>query len=154
MSFSSLPIELLYEILEHLHVKKDLSALVRTSYRFYQTLNTCLYQFDRKYCGSSALSWAATQGETRTAQMPLAERASAQTKDDCLQAAVQLAVESGSCEVVALLSDNGVDLNASVDYFGNLLQVACWLGNEEMMSQRQCPGRTLWECASSSFMGR
>jgi ankyrin repeat protein len=162
MSLSGLPTELLCGIWKHIHLKKDLSALVQVNFRFYHTFHKWLYCFDREYCNSSALFWAAARNEIRTAQASLEERANIPKHDDCLQVALQIAVKRTSCVVIELLINQGVDLDlhaalhiavelgscavvelliekASVDldapipYFGHLLQLASWLGDQKMM---------------------
>jgi ankyrin repeat protein len=162
MSLSNLPTELLCDIWKHIELKKHLSALVRINRRFYQTFHKWLYRFDRKYCGSSALFWAAAQNEMRTAQASIEERANVLKEDDCLHvalqiavkrcsiavielllkqgvdldlsAALQIAVELGSCAVVRLLKEKtDVSLNAPIPYFGYVLQLASWLDDQEMV---------------------
>jgi hypothetical protein len=133
MPLLSLPTELLCEISEHLNLKRDLWSLVLTNKFLYQQFNRYLYRFDRRYCGSSALSWAATVGEIQTAQISLAAPNIVPAEDHGLQVALQVAVEHGRYEIVRLLADNGGNVNAPVDYFGNLLQVASWLGDQDMM---------------------
>jgi ankyrin repeat protein len=132
MALVCLPIELLYDITDHLHQKKDLNAFVQTTYQLHQNFNKHLYRFDRRCCGSSALLWATTRGNIRTALISLAERAGTLTEDKCLDAALQLAVENGCCEMAGLLVDNGANVNASVDYFGTMLQIASWLSAGEI----------------------
>jgi ankyrin repeat protein len=160
MSLLTLPTELLYNIWEHIHQKKDVNALQKVNHRFYQIFNSWFYRFDHKYCGSRALFWAVRRNETRTAQISIEERAAIPKGDDCLQvaliialkrnssaiirllitqgtdlnlqAALQLAVEYGSCEIVKLLKDYGANINGPIDTFGYLLQNASWLGDQEM----------------------
>jgi hypothetical protein len=160
MSLSSLPTELLCDIWKCIQLKKDLNALQQINRIFYQTFNSWLYSFDHAYCDSSALLWAAEGNKTQTAQLSLEERAAVPRGINCLQkalmiavghnsyavvrllitgstelnllAALQRAVESGSCEMVKLLKDSGADINAPIDIFGYLLQNASWLGNQEM----------------------
>jgi hypothetical protein len=162
MSLSSWPTELLCEIWKHIHRKKDLSALVQVDRRFYRTFHRWLYCFDREHCGSSALFWAAARNRTLTAQASLEERANIPDDGDCLQVALQIgvtrcscvvielllkqgvdldlqtalqiSVEHGSCAVVKLLLEKtSVDLNAPVPCYGHLLQLASWLGDQEVM---------------------
>jgi hypothetical protein len=49
MLLLKLPIELLYNIAEHLHLETDLNAFVRTRCTIYQVLNAYLYRLNRKY---------------------------------------------------------------------------------------------------------
>jgi ankyrin repeat protein len=162
MSLSSLPTELLCDIWKHIHLKRDLSALVQINRRFYHVFHRWLYRFDREYCGSSALFRAAARNEMQTAQASLEERANIPNDNDCLQVALQIAVKRCSCAVIELLIKHSVDLdlqaglqiaiehgscgvvellvaNASVNlnvpiaYFGTLLQLASWLGDHEMV---------------------
>jgi hypothetical protein len=133
MALLILPDELLFEIPKHIHRKKDLNALVRTSRQLQWEFKQCLYRFDKEHCASLILLWAVTQGETRTAQIFWTGRAGNPTKDNDLQALLQFAVENGRYAMVLWLLHKGADVNAPCDYFGNILQIASWLGNQEMM---------------------
>jgi ankyrin repeat protein len=135
MSLLSLPTELHDHILEHLDVH-DLNAVVRTNCYFHQLFNSSLYDFDRQYCNSSALLWAATHGELRTTQLALCTKKGTQAIDDHCQAALLLAIENGHRDVVEMLANNNVNVNAQggcFEYFGNALQTASWLGDYQIM---------------------
>ncbi|KAH3938510.1 hypothetical protein HBH98_248830 [Parastagonospora nodorum] len=133
MHLSNLPVEILLQIAECVQILRDYSALVRTDRRLFWACNTSLYRRDRDRHGNSALLWAASEGKLNTAQLSIAERAGTRAIEDCLQAALQLSVEKGHYALVALIIDNGADVNGKVNYFGNLLQVASWLGDLNMM---------------------
>jgi hypothetical protein len=66
MSFLDLPIDLLYEISEHILSVRDLNAFVRTSRQLHQIFNHHLYRDDVEYYGSSALLRAAARGNIDT----------------------------------------------------------------------------------------
>lgn len=132
MALLSLPIELLYEISEHILPVKFLNAFVQTNRQCYQLFNHYLYRYDREHCGSSALLKAATRGNLPALRKYFEEQR--ETPDTTkIQAAIELAVENSRHSAVVLLLRHGADVNAEVDYFGNLLQLSAWLGDGEMM---------------------
>ncbi|KAJ5175367.1 ankyrin [Penicillium canariense] len=77
MSLSTLPHELLFEIVERLP-RSSLNALIRTSRQLYALLNTTLYSNDVRHDNCSALFWAAKTGICSTAQLVIDEGADLQ----------------------------------------------------------------------------
>jgi ankyrin repeat protein len=129
MALLSLLTELLLRILECFDRNQDINAFVQTSCVLYYGFIRALYDYDKKCFTSSALLWAATCGNMRTAYNSL----DVQPRIDDLQAALLLAVENGHYTMVELLLDHGGSVNAQAGYFGTLLQTASWLGDEQMV---------------------
>lgn len=86
MGFQSLPNELLFMITGQLR-RSDLNALVQTCQRFYAVLNSTLYFDDIRLNHSSALFWAAANGNLRTIQCMLAHGADLQIRAESAAAA-------------------------------------------------------------------
>lgn len=79
MSFQSLPNELLYMITRQLR-RPDLNALAQTCQQFYAFLNSALYFDNIRLNHSSALFWAAENGNLGTIQRMLAHGADLQIR--------------------------------------------------------------------------
>jgi hypothetical protein len=132
MSLLALPVEMLYEISEHISSVKDLNAFVWINRQFYLLFNQYLYRYDREHCGSSALLKAATSGNMATLERYFEEQH--ETVDTTrVQAAIQLAVENSRHSAAVYLCRKGANVNAEIEYFGTLLQLSAWLGDGEML---------------------
>jgi ankyrin repeat protein len=133
MSLLSLPCELLWEISEHIHTKRDLNAFVQINCMFHQTFSRSLYRFDVRSCGSSALLWATAKNDMCKAQISLEERDRIRPEDDSLQAALQIALVKRHLAMVHLLVDRGGDINGPVGHFSTALQWSCQTSDREML---------------------
>lgn len=129
-----LPIELLYCILHHLDLEKDVNALVQANSNLHQLLNRYLYRRNIKRSRSSALLWAAEHGQSETAQKVLSYGASINTEDMYHGNALQIASHKGHLNVAKLLIDSGVDVNTQSGLYGSALQAATAGGHAEMAS--------------------
>lgn len=129
MSLLNLPTELLFCILECLDTDHDINAFVRLNCFLYHSFVPHLYKCDKEQNSSSALLWAATCGEVRTAYKAL----DVQPSIDDIQRALSNAVENGNCEIADMLVKQGANVNSQGGFFGTLLQAASWAGNWQMM---------------------
>src|SRR6266487_1473576 len=81
MALLDLANELLHAIAENLGLEKDINAFALTNRRLYSLLNSYLYRRNVQQFGSSALLWAAKNGQEGTAQRLLVEGASVQATE-------------------------------------------------------------------------
>jgi hypothetical protein len=132
MSLLALPVEMLCEISEHISSVEDLNAFMWINRQFYQLFNQYLYQYDREYCGSSALLKAATSGNMATLERYFEEQREIMDMTK-VQAAMQLAVENSRHSAAVYLIEKGANVNAEIEYFSTLLQLSAWLGDGEML---------------------
>ncbi|KAH8725891.1 hypothetical protein GQ44DRAFT_771838 [Phaeosphaeriaceae sp. PMI808] len=120
MLLLDLPTEFVILIIEHRSSKEDLNAFLQTSRFVYKSFNAYLYCFDMKYYRSSAICWAATEGQLQTARKTL-EIAGSQIEAKPLRKALNRAVKNKHWAIVKLLVNEGADVNAEKGYFGNAL---------------------------------
>lgn len=124
-----LPIELFQNILQSLDSEGDLNAMVRTASSLYHVPNPHIYRRNAKTSGSSALTWAAIHGQTRTAEMIIDAGVSADIWRNVSCEAVRLAALHGHKEVINLLLSTGrVDGNARDGEGETALSRACEAG--------------------------
>ncbi|KZM26928.1 uncharacterized protein EKO05_0002719 [Ascochyta rabiei] len=145
MSLLALPNELLCHISEDLHEEHDVYSFARVNKQMYNLTIAQLYQVNAKHSSSSALRWAATQGQTRTAEKALkarwhgSESASLSEYDDAqstpsIEAALVFAAENNHDAMVRLLIENGAR-----PYWGdrgrrrNAMEVACEQGHTDIV---------------------
>ena len=71
MAFSSLPVEIIIEVVENLDKEQDINSLIRVSRQFYNLFDDYLYRYNIKHRGCSALFWAARHDGEFTARKVL-----------------------------------------------------------------------------------
>ncbi|KAG7404275.1 Ankyrin repeat and KH domain-containing protein mask [Fusarium oxysporum f. sp. rapae] len=115
MSLPHLPVELLWYTAENLESEKDINAFSQANRMLHDKLNTYLYQRNIKQSGSSGLLWIARHGRLEEAKILLGEAAKIQIPSSAFPIALLLAADKGSEDMVKLLLEHGVDVNASVE---------------------------------------
>ncbi|KAJ6445336.1 2-oxoglutarate dehydrogenase [Purpureocillium lavendulum] len=106
----ALPRELCLIIADSCEDLRDVSALARTSWHWYMTLNTYLYDRDIKHHGSLALAWASRQGRDETARMALQAGADVAYSPDLHGGPLHLAAMHGhETTLRLLLEQEGAD---------------------------------------------
>jgi ankyrin repeat protein len=103
----NIPVELWVRISRHLDLEKDISAFARLSRAFYGILKLCLYRHNLTYNESSALLWAAENGEEGTAVFLLDKGADVNTLYDDGMTPLHLAVEEKHDTIARLLIGTG-----------------------------------------------
>jgi ankyrin repeat protein len=116
MTLLSLPNELLLAISETQDCQRDINAFARTNRRYYTLLNPFLYAYNVRRHQGSALHWAASQGELRTAQESLRQGAQIDSRNRKTRKTPLIqSVHSDHADIVALLLAHGADLHAKRD---------------------------------------
>jgi ankyrin repeat protein len=124
MLLLDLPNELLQDISEYLESERDINAVAQANRHLYRLLDSYLYRYNVQQSGSSALLWAAQNGQEETAQKSLREKANIEATNDDEEAPLLLAAKNEHKQVVKLLVDKGADVNAQGGLYGNALQAA------------------------------
>ncbi|KAH7140476.1 ankyrin repeat-containing domain protein [Dactylonectria estremocensis] len=134
MLLPDLPVELLECISENLDSERAISAFSRANRRLHNLLTGYLYRHNARWCGSSALIWAARQGREETVRKALRWGADAQAASQLLLvAALQAASGGGHEKIVQLLIDKNADVNAQGGYYRSALQAASAGGHEKIV---------------------
>lgn len=108
-----LPAELLLLVAEFLDAESSINSLNRTSRTLYTCLNKYLYQHNAKTSESSALVWAAREGNTVTASLSISMGGDVNSKDIAGCTPLSIALSKGHMAVVRVLLDTGqVDVNS------------------------------------------
>ena len=108
-----LPAELLLLVAEFLDAESSINSLNRTSKTLYTCLNKYLYQHNAKTSESSALVWAAREGNTETASLSISMGGDVNSKDIAGCTPLSIALSEGHMAVVRVLLDTGqVDVNS------------------------------------------
>lgn len=113
MTLLILPNELLLAIAEAQECQRDINAFARTSRRCYTLLNPFLYAYNVRQHQGSALHWATSQGQLRTAEESLRQGADIESwhrktgKSPLIQSA-----HCGHADIVALLLAHGANPHA------------------------------------------
>jgi ankyrin repeat protein len=115
MSLLHLPNELLGWVTEYLGSISDINAFARTNHQLYRTLNSYLYRRNIQESESSALVWAAQNNQLGTAQKLLEQHTNDQAKKISCVVPLCEAAGKGHEDVVRLLLDNGVNVDARRD---------------------------------------
>ncbi|CAG7941765.1 unnamed protein product [Penicillium nalgiovense] len=116
MTLLSLPNELLLAISETQDYQRDINAFARTSRRCYTLLNPFLYTYNVRQHQGSALHWAASQGQLRTAQESLRQGAQIDSRDRKTgKTPLIQSVHCDHADIVALLLAHGADPHAKGD---------------------------------------
>ncbi|KXG47156.1 ATPase inhibitor, IATP, mitochondria [Penicillium griseofulvum] len=113
MTLFVLPNELLLAIAEAQDSQNDMNAFARTSRRCYILLNSFLYAYNVRKHQASALHWAATKGQLRTAQESIRQGAEIESKN--IQTGRSPLIQSTHCghaDIVALLLAHGANPHA------------------------------------------
>ena len=132
MSLHNLPNELLSCVAEALSSETDINAFVQANRHTYCTLDPYLYRHNLQQSGSSALLWAARHGQEKTAAKLLGERRNHQAKCD-YGTPLCVAAEMGHEEIVKLLLEEGIDVDAQGGEYGNALQAASCGGHKQIV---------------------
>jgi ankyrin repeat protein len=141
MGMLQLPVELLYEIIAWITAwSNGTSNSLKTLYNFglanpliWSVIERPLYTFNAKYCGSSALIWAAINGQEATARKALAANASPNAEDCLYQSALLHAARQGHLGVVDLLLDHDADLSLSNETAQGPLYFAISMGHKAIV---------------------
>lgn len=141
MGLLQLPVELLYEIVAWITAwSNGTSNSLKTLYTFglahpliWNVIERPLYSFNAKYCGSSALIWAAIHGQEATARKALAADASPNAEDCLYQSALLHAARQGHLGVVDLLLDHEADLTLSNESAQGPLYFAVSMGHKPIV---------------------
>ncbi|OAL42696.1 ankyrin, partial [Pyrenochaeta sp. DS3sAY3a] len=133
MLLLDLPNELLLWILESLASEKDINAFLQANRRLYKLLNTFLYCRNIQQSNSSALVWAARNGQVATTEKLLKGKGDVQVTSDDKKAPLCLAAKKGHIMVTELLLNSGADINAQSGDYGNALQAASFNGHEQIV---------------------
>ncbi|CRG86355.1 hypothetical protein PISL3812_03360 [Talaromyces islandicus] len=141
MGLLELPAELLYEIIAWVTAwsngtAKSLHNLYHLGLAhpfIWNVVERPLYAFNTKYCGGSALVWAAVHGQETTARKSLAAGASPNTSDCLLQSALVHAAKNGHLNVVDLLLDHDADLHLSDESAQGPLYFAVTMGHNDIV---------------------
>jgi ankyrin repeat protein len=115
MPLLRLPNELLGCITEYLGSTGDINAFARSNRQLYRALNSHLYRRNIEESESSALIWAAQNNRLGTAQKLLEQHTDDQAKKICCVIPLCEAAGKGHEEIVRLLLDNGVNVDARRD---------------------------------------
>jgi ankyrin repeat protein len=136
MQLLHLPNELLSRSSEYLELESDINAFAQANSRLYCLLNSYLYRRNVQQSESSALIWAAQNGQRETALKLFKEHIDDRTLINCCVIPLCRAAEEGQEEIVRLLLDKGADINAECeeDDLGSALQSACSHANEELVT--------------------
>jgi hypothetical protein len=73
MDLDELPVELLLLLATFLHTEADINSVSQTNCRLYSIFNQYLYRNNSRKNDSSALLWAAQNGNVATAQLCIQE---------------------------------------------------------------------------------
>jgi ankyrin repeat protein len=133
MPLLNLANELLHCISENQESERDINAFAQANRRLYRLLNNYLYCHNIHWSRSSALLWAAQQGQEAKVQRLLGEGANVRVTSDHNQTPLSLAAANGHEGVLKLLLDKGADLNAQGRYYGNELQAASLQSHEQVV---------------------
>ncbi|KAJ5834732.1 ATPase inhibitor IATP mitochondria [Penicillium robsamsonii] len=113
MTLLVLPNELLLAIVETQDSQNNINAFARTSRRCYILLNPFLYAYNVRKHQGSALHWAATKGQLRTAQESLQQGAEIESKDrETGRSPLIQSARCGHADIVALLLAHGANPHA------------------------------------------
>lgn len=135
MAFLRLPNELLLSVMNSLTSQKDMNSLARSNARLYDLLNTHLYRYNAEQYRSSAIVWAAKNGQEETAKKSIAEGANVQLVSEANWTPLSWAAWSGN-ETVAklLLATDGVDPASQTLNKETPLSLAAWHGHKEVVT--------------------
>ncbi|KAJ5185056.1 ATPase inhibitor IATP mitochondria [Penicillium cf. griseofulvum] len=112
MTLFVLPNELLLVIAETQDSQNDINAFARTSHRCYILLNSFLYAYNVRKHQGSALHWAATKGQLRTAQESLRQGAEIESNSQTGKSPLIQSTRCGHADIVALLLAHGANPHA------------------------------------------
>ncbi|PGH12781.1 hypothetical protein AJ80_06605 [Polytolypa hystricis UAMH7299] len=136
MILSDLPVEILLSVGDNLPSVRHLNALVRTSRRLYEALNSYLYRRNVRYHDSSALGWAVRAGEKETARHALDAGANLHAKDKCSYHK-EWAQNDVVCEehdsLLLFLLERGANVNTTSQGGWTPLHKAVLRGNEVLV---------------------
>lgn len=134
MAFLRLPDELLLSVVSYLTLQREINSFARTNARLYNLLNTYLYRYNVEQNKSSALLWAAKNGQEETAKKSIAEGANVQLVSELNRTPLSWAAWNGNETVVKLLlATDGVDPNPPSSGGETPLSLAAWNGHEEVV---------------------
>lgn len=141
MGLLQLPVELVYEIIAWVTAWSNGSTTsLQTLYGLglahpfiWKVVERPLYAFDAKYCGSSALTWAAIHGQEATARKAMAENPSSKTEEYLFQTALLHAASQGHLGIVDLLLDHDADLHLSNESAQGPLYFAVSFGHKAVV---------------------
>lgn len=134
MSFIDLPGEILLGIASFLFRESDINDLAKTSTRLHSLLNPALYKFNVTHSKSSALLWAASEGQDTTARLCIQQGADPNITDPMNATPLSLAVNHRHPKVVkVLLECKDTDVNTGVDEGDSPLYCAALFGVRDVV---------------------
>ena len=130
--------ELLLCISESLELERDINAFSQSNRRLHDLLNTYLYRHNIQQLGSSGLLWVAEHGREAAARKFMEEGANIGARGGVYGTALRAASIKGHEAIVALLLENGADVNArdgyNSRYNGNALYAASSEGHHAVVA--------------------
>lgn len=133
-TFSSLPIDVIFLIVDQIEHERDVSSLCRTSRAVHRLANPYFYSRHARLHQSWALCWAAENDMVDTARLLLSSGADANTRMDewASHPPVAVAAKYGSLEMTRLLlGEEGVDPECTDRHGGTPLSHAARGGHDE-----------------------
>ncbi|KAH8695273.1 ankyrin repeat-containing domain protein [Talaromyces proteolyticus] len=160
-SLLRLPTELLLEIVSWILASKNrvdiiikiLHAFGLVHPRIWVLIERSLYALDVRYCGSSSLLWAATNGQKATALKALEFDASPNSVDNIYRSALSNAATAGHIEIVKLLLDHDADINLGNDLAQSPLFFAVIEGHKDVV-ELMLEKRPLFDLDRVDYTGR
>jgi ankyrin repeat protein len=137
MSLLHLPNELISCISEYLGSTSDINNFAQSNRRLYRLVNSYLYRRNIQRSESSALIWAAQNGQLGTAQRLLEQHTNDEARKDCCVIPLFEAAGRGHEGVVRLLLDNGADIHARRDKAGKTAATSLTESPEDQLSPEE-----------------
>ncbi|KAL3458576.1 ankyrin repeat-containing domain protein [Aspergillus heterothallicus] len=134
MNFSSLPGELILLIAESLDAERDLNALSRCSHQLHSQLSDTLLLHNIQYRQSSALIFAASQGDLALATRMIELGACVDTAiEDVSATPLYYSAENGYTAIFSLLLANGANPNFAFNNRWTSICAAAAAGQEQIV---------------------
>ncbi|KAJ5777044.1 hypothetical protein N7520_000290 [Penicillium odoratum] len=134
MTFHRLPNELLLSVMKYLTLQKDTNSFARANVRLYNLLNAYLYGYNVEQNQSSALLWAAKNGQEDTAKTSIAEGANIRLVSEADWTPLSWAAFYGNETVVKLLLvTDSVDPDSRIFKKQTPLSMAAWNSHGEVV---------------------
>lgn len=157
MQLTDLPDDIFLHVIQFLPYQSDFNALLQANTYLHALLNPLLYRHNVKHSGSSALLWAAKQGNASTARRMLDEGASLDAgvqNPRCLP--ITVAIKGGHDSILSLFLARGLDLRSpgtaasSCGYLSNYLFNEAVAHGQESLAREFLPYRVVFTDVESN----